>query len=170
MSYIDFLISRRSVRRFKREAPPLELVLKAIDAARFAPSAKNSQPWRFVVVTDPVAKEKLARLHAGARPLESAPLAVVVACDTTASPLSYLLDCSAATTYFLLALHALGLGAVWIQALRNVSEIRDIVGLPEHVFPVAVVAVGYPDEQPKAPPRKPLEELVFLNKYGSRLS
>jgi len=77
-----------------------------------------------------------------------------------------MLDCANATLYFLLALHALGLGATWIQSLRNVEELKELLGLPNHVVPVAIIAIGYPDENPPPRPRKPLEEIVFYNKYG----
>lgn len=168
-AFLNFLVSRRSIRKFSPAQPPLDLVLKAIDVARYAPSARNSQPWRFIVVEDKEVKKKLASIHPYAKPLEEAPLAVVVACHIDESPTSYMLDCANATTYLLLALHAVGLGAVWIQALRNIDEIRTTINAPDNVIPVAILAVGYPNEQPIARPRKPLNEIVYLNKYGNRV-
>jgi nitroreductase len=165
---LEFLKSRRSIRRFRRDSPPLDLILKAIDIARYAPSARNSQPWRFIVVNDPSLKNKLAEIHPWARPLKEAPIGVVVACHIDESPTSYMLDCANATIYLLLALHALGLGAVWIQALRNVEELRELLGIPNNAIPVAVIAIGYPDEKPEPRPRRPIDEVVFLNKYGSK--
>jgi nitroreductase len=167
--YLEFLKSRRSIRRFKRDPPPLEMILKAIDVARYAPSARNSQPWRFIVVNDPLLKDRLAEIHPWARPLKEAPVSVVVACHVDESPTSYMLDCANATIYLLLALHALGLGAVWIQALRNVEELRVLLNIPNNAIPVAVIAIGYPDEKPEPRPRRPMSEVVFLNKYGHRL-
>lgn len=166
---LEFLKSRRSIRRFKPQLPPRDLVLRAIDVARFAPSAKNSQPWRFIIVENSEIKSKLASIHMYASPLKDAPLAVVVACHVDESPTSYMLDCANATIYFLLAVHALGLGAVWIQTLRNVEEIRNILNIPENAIPVAIIALGYPNESPSLKPRKPLEEVVFINKYGIKL-
>jgi nitroreductase len=167
--YLEFLKSRRSIRRFKKDPPPLEMILKAIDVARYAPSARNSQPWRFIVVNDPLLKDRLAEIHPWARPLKEAPVSVVVACHVDESPTSYMLDCANATIYLLLALHALGLGAVWIQALRNVEELRVLLNIPNNAIPVAVIAIGYPDEKPEPRPRRPMSEVVFLNKYGHRL-
>jgi nitroreductase len=164
--YLEFLKSRRSIRRFKSEPPPRELILRAIDTARYAPSAKNSQPWRFIIVDDPDLKSKLANIHLSARPLYNAPLAIVVVCQIDESPTSYMLDCANATLYLLLALHALGLGAVWIQALRNIEEVKQALSIPNNAIPVAIIAVGYPDETPQPRPRKPLSEIVYLNKYG----
>lgn len=167
-TYLEFLKSRRSIRKFKPESPPRELVLKALDIARYAPSAKNSQPWRFILVEDPEVKSKLANIHIWAKPLKEAPLAIVVACHVDESPVSYMLDCANATVYLLLALHAVGLGAVWIQALRNIEEVRRILNIPNSAIPVAIIAIGYPDESPPPRPRKPLGELVYLNKYGNK--
>ncbi len=165
---IEFLKSRRSIRKFKPEKPPLELILKVLDTARFAPSAKNSQPWEFIIIDDPEVKSKLAGIHVGARPLENAPMAIVVVSDKTKSPTSYLVDGANAVMYILLALHAVGLGGVWIQTLRDVEKIQEILGLPSEKIPVAIIALGYPDESPKPKPRRPLEELVHYNRYGVR--
>ncbi|MEM3913182.1 MAG: nitroreductase family protein [Desulfurococcaceae archaeon] len=164
---LEFLRSRRSVRKFKQTQPPREIILKALDVARYAPSAKNSQPWRFILVDDPDLKSKLANIHVWARPLHSAPLAIVVVCQIDESPTSYMLDCANATLYLLLALHALGLGAVWIQALRNIEEIKQILSIPNNAIPVAIIAVGYPDEVPQPRPRRSLNEIVYVNRYGN---
>jgi len=71
---IDFLTSRRSIRKFKQEKIDFEEILKILDTARFAPSSRNSQPWRFIVITDESLKEKLSEIHPYARPLKNAPL------------------------------------------------------------------------------------------------
>lgn len=168
-SLLEFLKSRRSIRRFKEIKPSIEEVIKAIDVARFAPSARNSQPWRFVIIDDQTLTQKLASIHPGAEPLRNAPLAIAVVCCIDESPVSYMLDCANATTYLLLALHALGLGAVWIQTLRNVEEIKKHLELPNNTVPIALIAVGYPGEKPQPKSRKSLEDLVYLNRYGNKL-
>ncbi|WFO74972.1 nitroreductase family protein [Desulfurococcaceae archaeon MEX13E-LK6-19] len=168
--HIEFLLTRRSIRRFEDKPVPRDLLLKVIDVARYAPSAKNLQPWEFIIVDDPEVKKKLSGIHVGARPLENAPAAIVVVADKELSPVSYLVDGANATMYILLAAHAYGLGTVWIQTLRNISEIQKILGLPENKVPVAIIAIGWPAEKPGPRPRKPLEELVHINKYGNRLS
>jgi nitroreductase len=164
---LNFLISRRSIRKFKPNPVPDELILKVLDVARYAPSARNSQPWVFIVVKDPEIKKKLANVHVWAKPLENAPVGIVVACNTEVSPESYQVDCANATMQIMLAAHALGLGTVWLQTLRNISEIQGIVGLPKNYVPVAMLALGYPDERPSPKKRKELKEIVYLNRYGS---
>jgi nitroreductase len=166
---LEFLLTRRSIRQFKSDPVPDDLILKVLDLARYAPSAGNRQPWVFVVVKDPEIKDKLASLRSGAAPLVRAPVGIVVACDRSTSQLSYQVDCACVTMYIMLAAHALGLGTVWIQALANTEEIQKLVGLPENYVPVAIVALGYPAEKPQPRPRKPLEEIVYLNRFGVRM-
>ncbi|MCD6244347.1 MAG: nitroreductase family protein [Candidatus Korarchaeota archaeon] len=165
-NFLQFLVSRRSIRKFKDKPVPDDLILRILDAARFAPSAKNSQPWEFIIVKDRILKEKIGKIHKWASPLLGAPLAIVVACNREASPTSYLVDCANATMYIMLAAHALGLGTVWIQSLRNVEEIQELLKLPEKLIPVAILAVGWPDESPSPKRRKELKEIVHLDKYG----
>lgn len=166
---IGFLLGRRSIRRFRKELVPMELVKSVLDVARFAPSAGNRQPWVFIVVTDPEIKSKLVKIHRWAYPLEEAPLGIVVACNKDVSPDSYMVDCANAAMYIMLAAHALGLGTVWIQSLRNVEDIQRIVKLPSNYIPVALLAMGYPNESPTPKPRKSLEEIAYLNTFGNTL-
>jgi nitroreductase len=80
-----------------------------------------------------------------------------------------MVDCANATMYIMLAAHALGLGTVWIQTLRNVEDIQKILNLPSSYIPVALLAIGYPDESPAPKPRKSLEEIAYLNMFGNPL-
>ncbi|MCX8185115.1 MAG: nitroreductase family protein [Sulfolobales archaeon] len=167
---LEFLLTRRSIRQFKLESVPDDVVLKILNASRYAPSAGNRQPWIFVVVKDGKIKEKLAGIHAGSIPLLRAPIGIVVACDKNTSPFSYQVDCANAAVYVMLVAHALGLGTVWIQTLRNIEEIQKTLELPENYVPIAILALGYPAEKPQPRPRKPLEEIVYLDKYGNKYS
>lgn len=165
--YLNFLLSRRSIRRFKPTDVDMNLIKRILDVARYAPSAGNRQPWIFIVVTDPEVKSRLAKIHRWAYPLENAPVGIVVACNREVSPESYQVDCTCATMYIMFAAHALGLGTVWLQTLRNIEDVQKIVDLPSNYIPVAMLAVGYPDEQPIARSRKELKDVAFLNKYGT---
>ncbi|MEM0093642.1 MAG: nitroreductase family protein [Thermofilum sp.] len=165
----ELLLSRRSIRRYKPDPVELELILKALDVARFAPSAHNRQPWEFVVVRDRATLEKLSRVHRWSGPVAGAQAAIVVLADRRQAPDSFLQDGSIAATYLWLALHCVGLGTVWIYTLQEAEAIREVIGAPEHLFPVAIFPVGFPAEQPKARPRKELRELVHLDSYGKKL-
>lgn len=163
------LLSRRSIRRYKPDPVGMELILKALDIARFAPSAHNKQPWEFIVVRDRAMLEKLSKVHRWSGPIAGAQAAIIVLADKNQAPDSYLQDGSIAATYLWLSLHCVGLGTVWIYTLQEARAIQEIVGTPEHMFPVAIFPVGFPAEQPKARPRKELKEIVHLDSYGKRL-
>jgi len=165
---LEFLKTRRSIRKYKQQPVSRDILEKILDIARYAPSARNSQPWVFIVVDDPFIKESLSKIHQWAWPLANAPLGIAVACNKDLSPDSYLLDCSNATMYIMLAAHAYGLGTVWIQTMRDNDKIREILGLPSNYFVVSLLALGYPDELPAPKPRKPLNEIVFHNKFGAK--
>lgn len=163
--FLEFLKSRRSIRKFKPQEVPLDVVNSILDVARYAPSAGNRQPWTFIVVLNKETRSMLAKIHAWAFPLEGAPVNIVVACNKDASPHSFQVDCANAAMYVMLAAHALGLGTVWIQSLRNISEVQKIVKLPENYIPVAIIALGYPDESPGPRPRKDLSEIMCIDEF-----
>ncbi|MGC9104501.1 MAG: nitroreductase family protein [Candidatus Methanodesulfokora sp.] len=165
---LKLLLGRRSIRVFEDKEVSDGLIKRILDVARYAPSAKNSQPWEFVVVRDEEVRRKLASIHRYAYPPQRAPVAIAVLCNPELSPDSYLVDCANATIYLMLAAHALGLGTVWIQSLRNVKEINEILG-SEGRIPVALIALGWPAEKPEARPRRELKEIVYINRYGERL-
>jgi nitroreductase len=165
---IEFLKTRRSIRKFKQQSVSRDILEKILDTARYAPSARNSQPWVFIVVEDPSIKESLSRIHQWAWPLANAPLGVAVACNKDLSPDSYLLDCSNATMYIMLSAHAYGLGTVWIQTMRDNDKIREILGLSSNYVVVSLLAMGYPDEHPAPKPRKPLSNIVFYNRFEAK--
>ncbi len=162
---IEFLKTRRSVRVFKPDPVPDDTIKKLIEVARYAPSAHNSQPWKFIIVRDPEKLEALASLHSGAEPIRRVRQAVVVLADKRESPTSYLVDAANAAIYFQLAAHAMGLGTVWVQALGHVEEVRKIVGAPDHVVPVGIFPIGYPAESPRPRPRKPVDEITCIDTY-----
>ncbi len=165
----EFLLTRRSIRKFRDEEVPINLILKAINIARYAPSAHNMQPWEFVIVKDKDKLNELASAHKWGGPIREAKVAVVVLADKEQSRVSYMVDGAIVTTYLWLALHCLGLGAVWIQTLRNPEKFAEIIKAPENKFPVAVLAIGWPAESPEPRKRKELSELVHINEYGLRL-
>jgi len=164
--YLNFLLTRRSIRKFKPDPISREVILKILDVARYAPSARNAQPWIFIVITDEKVKNELASVHSWTSPLKNAPLGIVIACNKDLSPHSYQVDCANVTMYVMLAAHALGLGSVWLQTLRNVSEIQKILNLPENYVPVSMLAIGYPDEKPTPRPRKNLNEITFKDRFN----
>ncbi len=152
MDAIEAIVTRRSIRRYKPDAVGPEKVEILLRAAMQAPSSKNLQPWRFVVVTERALLDGFAAFHPHAAMLKEAPAGILVCGDRSAQPLDgYLaLDCAAATQNLLLAAHALGLGAVWLGIYPREERIKEtarLYGLPGSVLPIAMVAVGRPAEE-----------------------
>ncbi|MGC9107175.1 MAG: nitroreductase family protein [Infirmifilum sp.] len=155
----ELLLTRRSIRNFQEKDVPEELIVKAIDIARHAPSARNTQPWRVLIIRSRDLLDKLSRVAPGARPLLRAPLGIGVVVMPEESPLTFMIDGSIFTTYLWLALTSLGLGAVWINTLRW-PQYAEILGIPEDEVLLAILAAGFPAESPAPRPRKKLEDLL----------
>lgn len=143
--------TRRSIRRFTQSPLTDSQLEQLLRAAMQAPSARNQQPWEFVVVKNRETFEKIVALHPYASPLMTAAAGIVICGDTRRelSPGYWVQDCSAATQNLLLEAVHMGLGAVWLGIYPRddrVEGLAKLLKLPEHVLPLAVVAVGHPDE------------------------
>jgi len=137
------------------------LVEKILRAAMSAPSARNEQPWHFVVIRERSTLLEIPKFHPYSAMLVEASLAILVCGDPTleAHPGQWVEGCSAATQNILLAAHALGLGAVWLGVHprpQRIEPMRKMLDIPEEVIPFALVSIGYPAEQkPRAERFKP---------------
>ena len=165
---IRFLVTRRSIRRFRSEDVSDDLLVEIVDTARWAPSSKNRQPWEFIIVKNRETLKKLSKCYPYAGPLSEASAAIAVIGDPKISPKTYLLDCANATMCILLAAHALGLGAVWINSLEN-EEMVKLLNIPKDKTLVSIVAIGWPAEDPKPKPRKNIVEITYYESYGNPL-
>jgi nitroreductase len=180
MTFDEILNKRRSVRAYDSRPVRNEDVLAMCEAARLAPSACNSQTWRFVAVTD---RDTIDRLCSEAlRPvirnkwLREAPL-IIVGCsqlDIVANRIGsavtgieyYRIDLGIAMEHMVLKAAELGLGTCWIGWFKE-EKVREILGIPERVRVSALLAVGYPkDEPPRKRSRKPLQKVLFLERWG----
>jgi len=147
------ILARRSVRRYTSQPVSEEEIATLLEAAMAAPSASNRQPWHFIVISRRETLDALAERHPYAKMLRQAPLAIVVCGDRTLSENFWVQDTSAATENLLLAAAGMGLGAVWLGVYPNaerVAVVRDLLGLPAHISPLCIVAVGRPAEHPPA--------------------
>jgi nitroreductase len=153
MDTLAAIHTRRSVRRYEDRQVPEELRRKLLAAAMSAPSARNGQPWQFVVIDDRGTLAEIARLNPNAQMCREAPLAILVCGDLglEKSPGYWVVDCAAAVENLLLAAHALGLGAVWTGVYprpERMEGLGRLLKLPENVIAHSLVVVGYPAEQP----------------------
>jgi nitroreductase len=145
----DPVLQRRSIRKYTADAVPDELVTTLLRAAMAAPSAGNQQPWQFVVIRERATLRAVTEFHPYAAMLGHAPLAILVCGDTRLEkwPEFWPQDCAAATENLLIEAQALGLGAVWLGVyplVERVDGMRELLGIPTHVTPFALVPVGRP--------------------------
>ena len=153
------IFQRRSIRKYQNKAVEEEKLVLLMQAAMAAPSARNNQPWEFVVITKP---EKMAEFRKGMKYGNyNAPAAIVVCSSPKVMQNSdaqkyWIQDCSAAVENILIAAVSLGLGTVWLGVYpkeETIQTVREIVSLPEEITPLAVLYVGYPDEDKEAQTR-----------------
>ncbi|MGA3115158.1 MAG: nitroreductase family protein [Syntrophobacteraceae bacterium] len=161
------IYERRSVRHFVDAEVSRDLVMAALKAASWAPSGLNNQPWRFAIIWERESKEALATLTRYSATLKSAAVLIAVFLDKEAS-YDYTKDCQAigaCLQNLLLSLHALDLGAVWIgEILKNRDRVIEILKLPERIDLMAIVAVGHPAHHNQKSHRRPIEEMILLEK------
>ena len=175
--FFKVIEKRRSIRKFKQYDIPDDDLEKMLEAARLAPSANNSQPWRFIVVKDQKMKELLARPSPQAF-IADANAIIVVLGDTSVSCCPRATwttrDPMIATEHLVLAATALGYGACWIANYESrprewVDEVKRVLKIPEHLRIIVLVAIGVPDEKPSPKQRKSLQETCFAEVYGNPL-
>jgi nitroreductase len=165
---LHFIFSRRSIRVYAPGDIPDSMVTRLLECAMAAPSAMTKDPWRFVVVRRRETLAELAAALAGGKMLATAALAIAVSGDLDAAldrQLSFLLqDCSACIENLLLGAQAAGLGACWVGVHPSEAAMRrtrELLSLPAALVPVAVVAVGFPGEQPEARTRYQAQYVRF---------
>lgn len=177
MEAIELIKTRRSIRKFKPEKVSRDTVAKIVAAAAYAPSWKNTQTVRYYVFEDETVKTDIARNHTlgftyNTGTLEHAPQVVAVTAVmgqsgavqdgefTTAQKENWsLFDAGAACQTFCLAAHEYGVGTV-IMGIFDAGMVAKLLHIPENEQVVCLISMGYADEEPKAPRRKSVEELL----------
>ncbi|MBN1261562.1 MAG: nitroreductase family protein [Anaerolineae bacterium] len=172
MDILDVIFRRRSIRAYQRRPVPDEILTTLLRAGMAAPSACNSQPWEFIVVTDPHILTALRERLLTAR--YNAPAAIVVCSNlkiaaNAAARRFWIQDCSAAIENILIAATGMALGSVWIglHPLPIVKRVQQILDIPEEVTPLGMVYVGYPDEE-KEPGSKYDARRVHWQRYTGK--
>ncbi|MGI6038542.1 MAG: nitroreductase family protein [Limnochordia bacterium] len=163
MDVIETLKSRRSIRRFATTPVPKEVLEEIIDCARLAPTARNEQPWEFVVVTDPNTRGQIAAMTDFGSFIAEAPACIVVFCRDCKY---YLEDGSAAVTTILLAAKGLGLASCWVAGDKKdyADGVRELLGAPAQLRLIALIPLGYSDDAPN-PRKRPLGEVLHWEGY-----
>jgi len=163
MDTLEAIRTRRSIRKYRTDPVPRELIETVIDAGRLAATGGNRQPWEFVVVTDPARRAELAAMGGHGKFIEQAPVCIAVFAGEGITPFE---DCAAAAQNMLLAARALGLGTCWVGNPRAsfAEKARTFLGVPERCKFFALIALGYPDESPEKSKRT-LTDVVHWEKF-----
>ena len=166
MDALECLKTRRSVRAYKSDPIPREILEDIVDAGRLAATAINIQPWQFVVVTDADMRRKLADTTDHGKFIADAPACIVVFCEDGKY---YLEDGSAATQNILNAARAHELGSCWIAGDKKpyTGDIRELLGVPANYKLVSLIAIGYAANVP-TPEKKPLSSVINWQRFGGK--
>lgn len=156
---IDFIFARRSIRKYTDTPVSEKDLQKLLEAGMAAPSGRNRKPWHLVLVTKRETLDALAEAHPHGKMLFEATAAIAVCGQLDISPDFWIQDCSAATENILVAATALGLGSVWLGChprKERVSAIRKVLGIPEEIGVLSLIAIGHPGEEKE--PRTQFDE------------
>ena len=173
---IPSIVHRRSIRKYTDQPVEEDKLMAVLEAARLAPSGNNSQPWYFIVITDPEVKAAVIEADHAQAWMRSAP--VLIACvadagvrlkddpdlhideDSSQFQVKQIVrDTAIATTHILLQADALGLGTCW-TGFYNQQDMRAALHLPTDKFVVGIITLGYPAEDPPQRSRRALEDMV----------
>jgi nitroreductase len=170
MDVYTAISTRKSVRAFLDRDIPDTLLTKILAAARLAPSARNLQEWRFVVVRDAATRLKLAEAACDQAFVGEAPVVLICCAESDESVMTcghkrYPIDVAIAMDHITLCAAAEGLGTCWIGAFHE-QQVKDILGIPDGIRVIELLPIGYPiDPAPVQKKRLPLEEIVRKEKW-----
>ncbi|MCE5329670.1 nitroreductase family protein [bacterium] len=170
-NFLEIVEKRKSIRSYKSIEVEKEKLDYVLEAFRKAPSAKNLQPWKLVVITDKSIIKNLAVACNNQTFISEAPV-VIVACAKEEEAYgrmggylnSYPIDIGISLEHLILAATEQGLGTCWIGAF-NEKAVKEVIRAPENVRVVAATPLGYPNEQGRERNRKPIEEIISFNSY-----
>lgn len=171
MEFYEVIRERKSVRKYKPDPISDEVLNRILEAGRIAPSAKNIQPWHFIVIKNPEIKEQVAEASRGQRFMAQAP---IILCGCALEDIawgsmggymsSFAVDLAIGMDHMILAAANEGLGTCWIGAFDE-KDVKKILNVPDNVRIVALTPIGYPAEEPRDRGRKLLKEIVSYDKY-----
>lgn len=182
MDLTSAIKERRSIRKYKTDPIPDNLIEQILDSARWAPSWANTQCVKFIVIKDAEMKQKLQNTLSPTNPARNAMLQapVIIAAFAETNKAGYkkgepvtdknewfMFDTALSLHNITLTAYSLGLGTVHVGFFKA-KEVRALLNIPEDMAVVELMPLGYPDETPIAPQRKPLNEIVFYEKWNNK--
>jgi nitroreductase len=169
MEVMEAIEKRNSIRRYEDRPVPEESLLRVLEAARLAPSGRNCQDWKFIVVRDEEKRQELGRLSGGQYHVHTAPVIIaavatdpedLMPCGIPTSPVNLAI----AIDHMTLAALEEGLGTCWIGAFAQ-EEVKKLLGVPEHMSIINLLTLGFPGEAGGPKSRKKLEKIVCYDTY-----
>ena len=166
----DTTRSRLTVREFKPDPVPNDVIQKLLRAAQWAPSSRNLQPWHFIVITDADTLRAIADVASSGRFIAGAPMAIAIAMDNADRPD---LDTGRALQQMELVGWEEGLGTcfVGLRVAEQNRRVKEILGIPNHIELVTVLPFGYRLDDARGnmgrKNRKPLSEIAHSERFGS---
>ena len=175
--FLKFIETRRTIRKYKQKEVPTEIVEKIFEAARWAPSWLNEQPWEFILVKNPEKKKNIRKIYDDAREelglyrqdtsfVEIAMLVLALADTEKKAPV---IGASLAMQNMILAAHSLGFGAnimgTPVSTEKSKREMRKLFSIPEKYEVLALIAFGYADEKPEPKPKRENKDFVHVDKF-----
>lgn len=169
MELSDTIQQRYSCRAYQDKPIDKNTLTQILESARLAPSAKNIQDWRFVVVTDSTTKQQLAKAAAEQMFIADAS-AIIVACSSSEHVMRCghrigPIDVAIALEHIALSATSMGLASCWIGAFYP-DQVRKVIAIPEDIQIIELMPIGYPADQPRAKKREPLENIVCYEAWG----
>ncbi len=152
----------QSIRSFKRQDIPENVLQQMFEAGRHTPTAHNVQPWQFIVVTDPSLKKELA---ANAKFIEDAAIVIVGCGDPSESPRWYQFEVAIALQSMVVTAWINGVGSCWIDVRPNEAKVRNILKIPKQYPIVAAVAFGYPAAIPELTWKRAIDDVFHYNTF-----
>lgn len=164
-SFVTLIKERRSVREYTKKKIDRKILEEIIDCARLAPSARNIQPWHFVVVTDEAKLTKISQLESLGSPFIKNAAACVVVCGNLDAK-RHVEDCCLAAENVMLAAKSFGIGSCYITAMgKDVAPVRSMLEIPDYLAIACLVSLGYFGKNPKSPEKKTLKDVLHWEKF-----
>ncbi len=169
MDLLPEILSRQSIKKFKSEPVEKDSLNRILEAGRRAPSAKNRQPWRFIIIDEKDLREKIERAAFGQEHVGQAPI-IIAACSTNIDyvmpngQLSYPIDITFAVSFMMLQAEHEGLGTCVITTYDE-REIKELLTVPYSMKVVMLLLVGHPQERPFPESRKPIKRICSYNHW-----
>ena len=166
---------RRSIRKYQLKEVPDSVIEELLNLATYAPSSMNGQPWHFVVVRNERTKKQLVEIKNRHCPVEkkmyradflqNAPVVIIICVDQHKSYGRDVENAVLAAANIMLGAHSMGVGSVYMSAYKSgeprvAEDIRQALDIPEHVAPITIIPLGYPDETPEPKEIRSLAEMV----------